>query len=457
MRRWGRRYVTRVKVRPMDAAKGKKGAKARTPSPIDGLTMEEMPIEQLKERILRRNEELDRGMTMNNYYMLGRNKIDTMRAIAERELEELKAKCKNLDKETETDDRHRLAEMKEHKQNLRRLLCEHQNTISELKADGLTSTDAVQKQQVRLGHEHHKMMEGIRVDTQELDIESIVKEMELKHEAEMTKTRNIWELQLAEISAKNEKKMEEEQQQLDNTRKSVTSEQQDLFYNHIGTLFRQHASLLDDFNVLQKDKEQDEAKIRSMKANKYLNPVEPVNDDMKDNRHLHNILLALKDDTEAAFSDIAEFEQRRKERIDQGERIEKAKEKELADRKKDVEALRKKLSELQLEKEQQDKLSDENIRRAQQKADMKIMLLTKKLKAVTDDLEKTQTQLSSVLSDSNIDQTALLGITNKIEGDISSCDDSIKNFRNMKVKISEAYKELLLIHEAKQRTVGVFV
>ncbi|CAK6959650.1 dynein regulatory complex subunit 4-like [Scomber scombrus] len=345
------------------AAKGKKGAKARTPSPIDGLTMEEMPIEQLKERILRRNEELDRGMTMNNYYMLGRNKIDTMRAIAERELEELKAKCKNLDKETETDDRHRLAEMKEHKQNLRRLLCEHQNTISELKADGLTSTDAVQKQQVRLGHEHHKMMEGIRVDTQELDIESIVKEMEL--------------------------------------------------------------------------------------ANKYLNPVEPVNDDMKDNRHLHNILLALKDDTEAAFSDIAEFEQRRKERIDQGERIEKAKEQELADRKKDVEALRKKLSE--------DKLSDENIRRAQQKADMKIMLLTKKLKAVTDDLEKTQTQLSSVLSDSNIDQTALLGITNKIEGDIASCDDSIKNFRNMKVKISEAYKELLLIHEAKQRTVGVFV
>lgn len=109
----------------------------------------------------------------------------------------------------------------EHKQNLKRLLCEHQNTISELKADGLTSTEAVQKQQMRLEHEHHKMMEGIRVDTQELDIESIVKEMELvsnsyiklllkylwidislvlsqqKHEAEMTKTRNIWELQLA--------------------------------------------------------------------------------------------------------------------------------------------------------------------------------------------------------------------------------------------------------------------
>lgn len=73
------------------------------------------------------------------------------------------------------------------------------------------------------------------------------------------------------------------------------------------------------------------------------------------------------------------------------------------------------VTQLLLEKEQQDKLSDENIRRAQQKADMKIMLLTKKLKAVTDDLEKTQTQLSSVLSDSNTDQTALLGITNKIE------------------------------------------
>lgn len=39
--------------------------------------------------------------------------------------------------------------------------------------------DAVHKQQVRLKYEHHKTMEGIRVDAQELDIENTVKELEL--------------------------------------------------------------------------------------------------------------------------------------------------------------------------------------------------------------------------------------------------------------------------------------
>lgn len=53
---------------------------------------------------------------------------------------------------------------------------------------------------------------------------------------------------------------------MDNTRKNTTSEQQDLLYNHIGTLTKGHASLLDDFYTILKDKEQDEAKIRSMRV-----------------------------------------------------------------------------------------------------------------------------------------------------------------------------------------------
>lgn len=62
---------------------------------------------------------------------------------------------------------------------MKHLLCEHQNTISELKAGGLVSTEVVQKEQEQLETELHKEMRAIMVDMQELDNENLVKELEL--------------------------------------------------------------------------------------------------------------------------------------------------------------------------------------------------------------------------------------------------------------------------------------
>lgn len=43
--------------------------------------------------------------------------------------------------------------------------------------------------------------------------------------------------------------------------------------------------------------------------------MEPVHNDMKDNRHLINNLLVIEETTETIFADAAEVEQRRMERI----------------------------------------------------------------------------------------------------------------------------------------------
>lgn len=62
---------------------------------------------------------------------------------------------------------------------MKHLLCEHQNTISELKADGLVYREVMQKEQEHLETELHKEMTAIMVDMQELDNENLVKELEL--------------------------------------------------------------------------------------------------------------------------------------------------------------------------------------------------------------------------------------------------------------------------------------
>lgn len=73
------------------------------------------------------------------------------------------------------------------------------------------------------------------------------------------------------------------------------------------------------------------------------------------------------------------------------------------------------VTQLQLERDELYKAFTQNIHKLQHKAGLKGVLLERKLKALIDSLEKTQAQLDSVLSASNMDQTALVGVTKKIE------------------------------------------
>lgn len=60
-------------------------------------------------------------------------------------------------------------------------LCQHQNTISELKAEALVSTEAAQEEQQQLESELHEKIWTIKQDMEQLNLdhESHIKELEL--------------------------------------------------------------------------------------------------------------------------------------------------------------------------------------------------------------------------------------------------------------------------------------
>ncbi|KAM7416878.1 hypothetical protein PAMA_018788 [Pampus argenteus] len=304
--------------------------------------MEEISKDQLEECIVRLQRELERKDL--NYLRLERERIHKLSKITERQLEEAKAECKNLDKEIEDIEKQHQVELKVYKQKMKHLLCEHQKTISELKVDGLTSTDAVQKEQARL--------ETTLQDVQELNVENLVKK------------------QLNELKGKQKEK--------------------DLPY--------------------------------------YL----------RDNKHFKDVLTVIEKETEILEK---KYTRHSKYSIQNKRSNIKAKAKQLADLKRDCAVLEQKAS--------------QNVEKAQHNADLRKMRLSKGLEAVTESLEKTQAQLSSVLSASNMDQSALVRATNNIEEDIISSKDCIKDLLDIKAKISKARKELLLTHEAQQRALGV--
>lgn len=61
---------------------------------------------------MRLREELDREREERNYFQLERDKIHTFWEITDRQLEELKAEQKNLDKDIEEDERRHQVEIK---------------------------------------------------------------------------------------------------------------------------------------------------------------------------------------------------------------------------------------------------------------------------------------------------------------------------------------------------------
>nr|XP_020463625.1 growth arrest-specific protein 8-like isoform X2 [Monopterus albus] len=406
------------------------------------------------EYIVRLREELDREREERNYFQLERDKIHTFWEITERQLVEVKTELKILDKDMNEDEGRHQAEIKVYKQKMKHLLCEHQNTISELKADGLVSSEAVQKEQNQLETELRNNMRDIMVDMQELDIENLVEELELKHKEEMTETRNNLEEQFTEIKAKYEIKMKLQQQELDNMRKNEISAREDYWNEHINGLIEDHNKALSDAKVLTDCIHQDmdvsialKELIKEMKA-KEAEEEKKLKSVMEDNKSFTERLLKVK-------KEMAETEKKIKNYVGRKDNNLKLKEKELKDKKLDYETLEEKFSKLQLERDELYNTYTENIQKVQDKAGLKSMQLEKKLGALTGSLEKTQAQLCSVLSASNMDQTALSGLTSKVTEELESCNNTIKNLEYKKAQISKARNDLLLTYEGKLRALGV--
>ncbi|XP_044058482.1 dynein regulatory complex subunit 4-like isoform X2 [Siniperca chuatsi] len=157
---------------------------------------------------------------------------------------------------------------------------------------------------------------------------------------------------------------------------------------------------------------------------------------LKCNHRWRSHINALIDDHNKAFSENFDH------------KVRKQRQKELKELKLECKELDQKISKVQLDRDNLHKTFTENIQKVQLKADSNIMRLEKKLKDLTDNVKKTQAQFSSVLSASNVDQSALGGVINKIEEYLDSCNNSIKNLQFRKAQISKAHKDLLLTYEA---------
>merc|ERR1712002_255700 len=104
------------------------------------------------EHVKRLREELEREREERNYFQLERDKVNTFWEITKRQLEEKRAELRNKDREMEDAEEKHQIEIKVYKQKVKHLLYEHQNNISELKAESTVA--------LKLAQDEHRMAQS---------------------------------------------------------------------------------------------------------------------------------------------------------------------------------------------------------------------------------------------------------------------------------------------------------
>ncbi|XP_053304482.1 dynein regulatory complex subunit 4 [Spea bombifrons] len=440
------------------SAKGKK-----TPGVVDGVATEEMTKEQLEEHIVRLREELDREREERNYFQLERDKIHTFWEITRRQLDEKKSELRNKDREMEEAEERHQVEIKVYKQKVKHLLYEHQNNISELKAEGSVAIKLAQK-------DHHsqeatlwKDMRGLRVELkeQELANEMVVKNLKMKQDEEITRLRNDFERQVREIETKYEKKMNILRDELELRRKTEIHEIEERKNGQINTLMKNHEKAFSDIKNYYNDITLNNlALINSLKEQmeEMRKKEDRLGKEMADlqlqNRRLTEPLQKAREEVADLQKQLANYEKDKTALASTKTRL-KQTEKELNQEKWEHEVLEQRFGKLQEERDELYTKFTAAIHEVQQKSSFKNLLLERKLTALGETLEKKEAQLNEVLAASNLDPMALSAVTRKLEDVLDTKNNAIKDLQYELARVCKSHNDLLRTYEAKMRAFGI--
>ncbi|KAH9507717.1 Dynein regulatory complex subunit 4 [Bulinus truncatus] len=442
---------------------GKKGGKKGAPTVIDGIPTEEMSKEQLEEHVQRIREELEREREERNYFQLERDKVNTFWEITKRQLEEKKAELRNKDREMEdAEERHQI-EIKVYKQKVKHLLYEHQNNISELKAEGSVALKLSQDNHHSSELELRKDKRSLKVELkeQELAHEDVIKNLKKKNDEAMTALRNTFERQAKEIESKYEKKMRSLRDELDLRRKTEIHEIEERKNGQINTLMKNHEKAFSDIKNYYNDitlnnlalintlKEQvEDMKKKEERMEKQMAEV------IAENKKLAEPLQKAREEVEDLRRQLANYE-KDKEILKNAKGHVKQLKDECKALKWEHEVLEQRFQKVQEERDELYSKFLKAVHEVQQKSSFKNLLLEKKLSALADTLEKKEAQLNEVLSASNLDPTALTVVTRKLEDVLDSKNSAIKDLQYELARVCKAHNDLLRTYESKLHQFGI--
>ncbi|XP_014662068.1 PREDICTED: growth arrest-specific protein 8-like [Priapulus caudatus] len=418
---------------------------------------------ELEDHVVRLKEELDREREERNFFQLERDKINTFWEITKRQCDEKKAELRNKDREMEDAEERHQVEIKVYKQKIKHLLYEHQNSISELRAEEAIKMklahNEFQTSETELVGEKQKLKTDIK--EQELSHEDIIKNQKLKQHSEMTVMRRDFENQMRDVETKYERRTRALRDELDLRRRTEMHEVEERKNCQINTLMKNHEKAFSDIKNYYNDitlnnlalintlKEQvEELKKREERMEKQVAEV------TLENKHLKEPLHTAQQQVQELQKQLSNYDKDKASLASYKARLKVANE-QLKALEWEHEVLEQRFEKLQTERDELYKKFVAAINEVQQKSSFKNLLLERKLSALADSLEKKEAQLNEVLSASNLDPQALSIVTRKLEDVLDSKNSAIKDLQYELARVCKAHNDMLNTYEAKLRSYGV--
>ncbi|XP_054552822.1 dynein regulatory complex subunit 4 isoform X3 [Talpa occidentalis] len=350
-----------------------------------------------------------------------------------------------------------------YKQKVKHLLYEHQNNLTEMKAEGTVVMKLAQKE--------HRVQEGalrkdaralkVELKEQELANEVVVKSLRLKHTEEITKMRNDFERQVREIEAKYDKKMKLLRDELDLRRKTEIHEVEERKNGQINTLMQRHEEAFTDIKNYYNDITLNNlALINSLKEQ--MEDMRKKEDRMEkemlevslQNKRLADPLQRAREEIGELQRKLGSYERDKQILVCTKARL-KVTEKELKGLQWEHEVLEQRFLKVQQERDELYRRFVAAVLEVQQKAGFRNLVLEHKLQALGAAVEKKEVQLSEVLAASNLDPAALTLVSRKLEDVLESKNSTIKDLQYELARVCKAHNDLLRTYEAKLLAFGI--
>ncbi|RZC42859.1 growth arrest-specific protein 8 [Asbolus verrucosus] len=235
----------------------KKGGKGKggTGNIIDGVDTTQMTREQLEVFCHRIKEENEREREERNFFQLERDKLRTFWEITKNELEEARAKLRNKDRQIEEAAEKNEEELKFYKQKVKHLQYEHQNNLTECKAEALVSLKMAQDDHTEQERELLRDKRDLKAQMreQELSHQDQVKSLKLQQSEEISIIRTQFEEKEKELENKYEKKFGDLKQELNTKHNMEMAEMEERKNNQITDLTKHHEKVFNEMKNYYND------------------------------------------------------------------------------------------------------------------------------------------------------------------------------------------------------------
>lgn len=401
--------------------------------------------------------EIDNETRLLNDFQQQKSKIEQFHELSKAKRDALKMELRNALRQKADLEEKQAFELKIYKQKVKHLLHEQQAGMSDLRIAGEESLTLLQDEQRAREHEHSTENRALKVTLKQSENThwDFLKNMKLEQEKSILALRVEYERKNGDLKAHYEKKQKTVRDECDESRKEEVTRLELKKNSHIADLMAKHKRKFDKIKKYYSDITHANLElIKNLKEEvgdmkkKEQAVAKEVADIRRINKRLSKPLQKNRQLVEELKASLAQY------KLDKAllARIQ-AELKSLEERIKNLEweqeVATQKLAAASEEKDAVENRLHATIYEVQQKQGFKNLLLEKKLTAMTQDLEKTESALAEVLASTNLHPEIIGDIQHNLEDVLLAKNKATQRLEDQIEDMKRLYARTIQTYEAK--------